>query len=108
MPTGEMVFSWLNDNGEIDNWWGYPLPSTPRFVHHTWGVCAIAVDLMKREAQIFLNGINERRRLKFHEIVDEDERFAFEAVCDARNAKFATELLLRIMGHDDLADQVSR
>jgi len=105
---GEMVFSWQADNGDIQNWWGYPLPETPRFVHHEFGTCSIAVDLIVREAQILLSDTNERRCIKFAKIDDESTRLAFEAVCEARNGKFATELVLRMIGRDDLADRVSR
>lgn len=106
MSRGEMVFSWQADNGDIQNWWGYPKPETPKFVHHEFGTCSIAVDLMLREAQILLG--NERHCIKFASIGDEQERLALEAVCEARNGRFATELILRIIGRDDLADRVGR
>lgn len=103
MPSGEMVFSWLHDDGTITNWWG---TNRHRFIYHEWGKCAVAVDLELREAQILFNATGERHRIKFKWIEDETERLALEAVCDARDAAFAGQLLLRMLERHDLADKV--
>jgi len=107
--SGELRFSWLADNGAIINWWSGDIARDPkRFVHNEWGKFAAAVDLGRREAQILFNEPSERHVIKFAEITDENSRLALEAACDAREAAFTAELLMRVIGRDDMADRMAR
>ena len=102
---GERWFSWRHANGNQIDWWSQHVCCDPkRFVHNEWGKFALAVDLNAREAQIQWVQAPLWQALKFGEIVDENERLALEAACDARESRFAAELFLRIIGRDDMAD----
>ncbi len=102
---GERWFSWRNADGQQVDWWSSAVMRDPqRFVHNEWGRFALAVDLRVREAQIQFNHPPEWVSLKFSTVVNEDERLALEAACDARESRFAAELFLRIIGRDDMAD----
>jgi hypothetical protein len=102
---GERWFSWRCSDGRQVDWWSQDvLRDVNRFVHNEWGRFALAVDLRAREAQIQFNNPPEWQSLKFETIVDENSKLALEAACDARESRFAAELFLRIIGHDDMAD----
>lgn len=107
--SGELRFSWLCPDGSIKNWWsgGEMLRDGKRFVHNEWGKFAVAVDLDQREAQILFNHPSERHVIKFMEIADENSRLAVEAACEARAAAFTAELLMRVIGRDDMADMMT-
>lgn len=105
---GERWFSWRAANGNQTDWWSQHVCCDPkRFVHNEWGKFAIAVDLATREAQIQWLTVPLWQSLKFTDVVNEDERLALEAACDAREIRFAAELFLRILGHDEMADAVA-
>lgn len=103
--SGERWFSWRSADGRQVDWWSDDVLRDPnRFVHNEWGKFALAVSLQSREAQIQFNDPPAWHSLKFAAIVDENERFALEAACDARQSRFAAELFLRIIGRDDMVD----
>jgi len=105
MSGGERWFSWRCANGNQVDWWSSDvIRDLNRFVHNEWGKFALAVDLRAREAQIQFNHPPEWVSLKFSTVVNEDERLALEAACDARESRFAAELFLRIIDRDDMAD----
>lgn len=106
--SGVIRFSWLEANGDITNWWSGGL-SRKRFVHTQWGHFAVAVDLERREAQLLFEQPAERIVIKFAELKgDSNEHLAFEAVYETGEYPLlATELLLRAIGRDDLADRLT-
>jgi hypothetical protein len=111
MSYGVIRFNWREANGDITNWWSGDLGrDQKRFVHTEWGKFAVAVDLRRREAQIQFNEPPEWRVIKFAEIPnDENIQLAFEAVVETgEHAGFATELFLRAIGRDDLADKITK
>jgi hypothetical protein len=105
MNAGERWFSWRCDNGNQVDWWSHDVVRDPRrFVHHEWGKFTLAVHLGAREAQIQINEPCAWLSIKFKDVINENERYALEAACDARQARFAAELFLRIIGRDDMVD----
>jgi len=101
----ERWFSWRCADGRQIDWWSnHVLGDRTRFVHNEWGVFALAVDLNTREAQIQFLRPPMWQSLKFDDIVNDNERDALEAACDAHQPRFAAELFLRIIGRDDVAD----
>jgi hypothetical protein len=101
-------FCWLEANGDITNWWH--VDGKRRFVHTEWGKFAVAVDLHRREAQIQFNHPPSHQVIKFEDIPGDDNvKLAFEAVYETgEHADFATELLLRAIGRDDLANCITK
>jgi len=111
MSYGVIRFCWLGADGNITNWWSSDLGrDRRRYVHTEWGKFAVAVDLGRREAQIQFNHPPEHRVIKFAELTnDSNMQLAFEAVYETgEHADFATELLLRAIGRDDLADCITK
>lgn len=111
MSDGVVRFNWLEANGDITNWWSSSLGrDRHRFVHTEWGKFAVAVDLSRREAQIEFNHPPSRQVIKFADLPgDENVKLAFEAVYETgEHADFATELLLRAIGRDDLANCITK
>jgi hypothetical protein len=106
--SGELRFSWLRYDGALINWWSSDLArDVKRFVHNEWGQFAVAVDLRGQEAQILFNQPSERHVIRFAEIADENSRLAVEAACEAREGAFTAELLMRVIGRDDMADMMT-
>jgi hypothetical protein len=109
--NGVLRFSWLESNGAVTNWWSDDVGRNKRrFVHTEWGKFAVAVDLGRGEAQIAFNNPPEHRVIKFAELPsDSNMQLAFEAVvATGEHGAFAAELLLRAIGHDDLADRITQ
>lgn len=109
MTHGLMLFSWRHIDGQIVNWWSGDMHRDgKRFVHNEWGKFVVGIDLRVREAQIQFQDPPEWRTIKFEDVADETCRDALEAVADTRNAAFAAELLMRVIGRDDLAELIAR
>lgn len=100
-----LVYNWKTADS-VENWWSWQLGKT-RFVFNAFKAkMAVAVDLARNAFQIssFLTGDTET--VSFLAISDEDLRSAILAVCDINDARFATTLVLRSIGRDDLADEI--
>lgn len=109
--SGLLLFSWRHTDGQIVNWWSDDVGrDRRRFVHNEWGKFVVGIDLRQREAQIQIHDPPEWRTIRFEDVTDsENVQLAFQAVSETgEHAAFATELLLRAIGRDDLADLVAR